>query len=575
MRYLQLLLIAGALFLPACAREQEAPLVFKVVHPDFDPHYAYVEDLSGQTRATAKSFEGGALSLAAKDLCAPWRAVLMYPCATFGEVMLAADNGGRGFSGDEGERVLEVELARTKATRLQARARWAEGEGLRADAATARALVDQALRACKAGDPAECADVLDRLCWAAEAFELAIADEAAERNRRAELAVSVTGPDGDPVAGVTVTIEPQRPGLLIGNGAPLPMGSSVEAPILAAFNFITLPFYLPQLKEGRDGLIGLPVRHANARFLTERGVELKGHPLVWFFDAHTPQWLRDMSYDELKTYIHDHVYAVVKEFAGEVDRWDVINEAHSWANSLNLSADQLVEVTGIAAAAAVEANPAATIVVNTCLPWGDYVAWRDDDSLMTPYEYLLRCVGAGVQFDIVGLQMYNAYASPFPCRDLVEMSACLDRYAALGKPIHVTEFVVPTEATEFGTWHGPKWTPELQAEFTDGFYRVCAGKPYVEAITWWSIVDRDKDWAHTGLLYRDESPKPVYDVVRHHTATWTTVPAAVTGPDGTATFRVWAGAFRVRAEGPGGAAEAGISAAPGEPVLCVLSLGAD
>jgi len=563
-----LIMIALAL---SCAHRTEGPLVFRVASPDFDPHFAYVEDLTGEAKATTKSFEDGLLRLSPKNPLQSWRIVVMYPAATFGRVMLTADNGGAGYRGDEGELTLEAELLVTASRRLAARVAWAESEGWDLDTAAAEQIAAQGQRA-RDDDPDSLADTLDRTLWAAENLELDIADAATPSARGASVVVTVTDPQGQPVPGAHVELTPDSPGLLIGNGAPLPMGGPVEEPILQSFNYITLPFYLPQLKDARVGLTGLQPRHDNARFLAERGLALKGHPLVWLFDPHTPQWLSDLSYQELKEYVDEHVYSIVVEFAGEVDWWDVINEAHSWANSLDLGSEQLVEITGVAAAAAKRANPDATVVVNTCLPWGDYIAWRGDDSMMTPYEYLQRCIDASVPFDVAGIQMYNAYASPFPCRDLTAMSDCLDRYSRLGKPIHVTEFVVPSAGGEFGTWHGDQWSPQLQAEYTDGFYRVCAGKPYVEAITWWSIVDRDKEWAHTGLLFTETEPKPALSVVRGHMERWTRPPAGRTGPDGTAVLRAWAGRFRITATAERGSADGSLTLKPGEAATASLAL---
>jgi hypothetical protein len=78
------------------------------------------------------------------------------------------------------------------------------------------------------------------------------------------------------------------------------------------------------------------------------------------------------------------------------------------------------------------------------------------------------------------------------------------------------------------------------------FYTVLFSHPAVEAITWWDLSDQGA-WqrAPAGLLRRDMTPKPAYEVLhRLIKGDWWTRTAVTTGPDGRARLRGFFGEYR-------------------------------
>ncbi len=349
--------------------------------------------------------------------------------------------------------------------------------------------------------------------------------------------------EGDPVRNATVRVEQETTRTLLGFGAWFYEKTEWGHLTEPLFDYVTLPFYNSQICL-KPGEYDWAPREASARWCRDRGIVTKGHPLVWMTDIFQVDWIDNMTNPEFKQFVHDHVHANVFHFKGLIDRWDVINEAHSWANNRKLTADELLEITDIAARAAKEANPDCMVVVNSCLPWGDYVQWNRDRTAMTPYEYYSRLIRRGTPFDVIGLQLYNAYTSPFPHRDLAAMSEILDRYSRLGMEIHVTEFAVPSATGEYGVWHGKEWTPELQAEYSRGFYEIAASKPYIKAITWWSPLDGPREWAHVGLVDKNVQAKPVLNELIKMKCSWMTSTRTKTGDDGFLEFKGMAGRYR-------------------------------
>ena len=92
---------------------------------------------------------------------------------------------------------------------------------------------------------------------------------------------------------------------------------------LDIFNFVTLPFYWGQF-EPEQGKPRTEALINTARWCKEHNLVTKGHPLSWHTLA--PDWLLDMSNEEILDKQIKRIERDVKDFKGLVDMWDVINE---------------------------------------------------------------------------------------------------------------------------------------------------------------------------------------------------------------------------------------------------------
>jgi endo-1,4-beta-xylanase len=167
-----------------------------------------------------------------------------------------------------------------------------------------------------------------------------------------------------------------------------------------------------------------------------------------------------------------------------------------------------------------EADPKATRIVNSCCTWSEYVAKGKNYSrdinrpARSVFEYLRDLMDAGVEFEIVGVQMY------YPVRDLFEIDRQLDRFCALGKPVHITELgvsssIAPVEHNPIVDihhrryWHERPWSEREQADWVEGYYTMCYAKPAIEAMTWWDFSD-PAFIPHGGLVDENLRPKEAY-----------------------------------------------------------------
>jgi GH35 family endo-1,4-beta-xylanase len=133
---------------------------------------------------------------------------------------------------------------------------------------------------------------------------------------------------------------------------------------------------------------------------------------------------------------------------------------------------------------------------------------------------------------ITGLGMQGHFGgTPTPPE---RMLAILDRFAALGLDISITEHDIDTE------------DEQLQADFTRDFLTTVFSHPSVVAILTWGFWE-NSHWRPNGAYYRkDWSLKPAgqvwLDLVKN---TWWTRAALTTAADGTARTRGFLGDYEV------------------------------
>lgn len=360
-------------------------------------------------------------------------------------------------------------------------------------------------------------------------------------HRRADAVVTLVGPDGAPLADRDVVVQQTRHQFLFGcigfdliglandyAGAPgepdRAYDERLAASWLEVFNQTTLPFYWGTFEPRRGRPATAPLRRA-AEWFAERGVVVKGHPLVW----HTvqPRWLLDVATGdadgagglaEVERLQRERIRRDVGDMAGVVDTWDAINEvvimpvftAEDNAITRLAHVKGRVEMIRLAFEEARATNPGVTLLLN-------------DFDMSTAYECLIEAVlEADIPIDVLGLQshMHQGYWGE------EKTLRILDRFSRYNLPIHFTEStllsgdLMPQHIDDLNDWQVASWpsTPEgeeRQADEVERHYRTLLSHPSVEAMTYWGLSDRGM-WlgAPGGLLRADGSPKPAYERLR-------------------------------------------------------------
>jgi GH35 family endo-1,4-beta-xylanase len=388
------------------------------------------------------------------------------------------------------------------------------------------------------------------------------AADASIAHRVVPVTVTVTDHSGDPLADTEVTVEQTRHAFGFGNignsmvpfmngdlsGAELEAAELEAAQYLALFNMATLPFYWARFEPSRGRPQTARLRAA-ARWFTERGIPVKGHPLLWHTLA--PRWLLDAPLDEVEAVSRARIRRDVADFAGLIDLWDAINEAvimpvfvaEDNAITRLAAARGRVAMVRLAFESAREANPSARLVLN-------------DFDLSADYEHLIEeCLEAGIVIDALGLQthMHQGYKGE------EHIISTVDRFARFGVPIQLTETtlvsgeLMPPHIVDLNDWQVASWpsTPEgeeRQADEVGRHYRSLVAHPAVESITYWGLSDKTA-WlgAPGGLVRADGTPKPSYAVLHDliKGEWWLGATTVRTDAAGHLTLRAFAGDFRV------------------------------
>jgi GH35 family endo-1,4-beta-xylanase len=287
------------------------------------------------------------------------------------------------------------------------------------------------------------------------------------------------------------------------------------------FGYVTVTFYTQLAKTGdfepSEGNYSFASRDALVQRAEAAGLEVEGRPLVWLHPWVTPGWLASKDLEGLRSHLQRRIPAMVGHYGRRIRRWEVINEAHDWADALHLSHEELLEVTRFACDLTRRSSPDARLLINTTDPFGRYAAAgaradgsRVDGRQWTPYTYLRDLLRERVDFDIAGIQIYRPY------RDLTDTVEMLDRIEALGRPVFITEIGVPSQADDLGTTSSDaaspvhRWSREQQADWAENMFTLLMSRPDVLGIAWYDLVDRRPFLPGGGLLDRAWRPKPVY-----------------------------------------------------------------
>lgn len=383
-------------------------------------------------------------------------------------------------------------------------------------------------------------------------------------HRIGETVLTLVDDAGRPLADTEVVVEQARHAFGFGNigfdfvnlanGRPGVGDSELAEAYLELFNTATLPFYWGTFEPER-GAPRTDELRATARWFADRGVALKGHPLMW----HTvqPRWLLGLELDEVERLQRERIRREVADFAGLIDTWDAINEvvimpvfsAEDNAITPFARAKGRFAALRLAFEEARATDPNAFLLIN-------------DFDLSTAYECLIEgMLEAGIGIDAIGLQthMHQGY------RGEPQILEIADRFARYGLPLHFTETSLvsgdpmPGHIVDLNDYQIDSWpsTPEgeqRQAEEIVRHYRSLVGHPAVESITYWGITDKDS-WlgAPIGLVRTDGSRKPSFDALRglikHE---WWLAPTTLrTDQDGRVAVHAFAGDYRLSIGGRG------------------------
>ncbi|MCG8404065.1 MAG: endo-1,4-beta-xylanase [Phycisphaerales bacterium] len=276
------------------------------------------------------------------------------------------------------------------------------------------------------------------------------------------------------------------------------------------FDFAVLPFHWSSM-EPKEGTHKPTNIDPWLKLLRQRKTPAWGASLLSLSPTHLPDWLQRWAnnYEHFRDCVTKHIKHVLKTYGSYVQAWEVISGVHAH-NDFRFTFEQIMELTRISALLVKQMAPKSTAIIGIALPWGEYYA--TDPRTIPPTMYAEMAVQSGINFDAFGLEIcFGSGERGHYARDMMQISALLDRFGNLGKPLHITAAGVPSGGGDAsnGSWHG-EWSAQVQAEWVRQFYRVAFSKPFVETVTCVRLADgAEKD----GLVTTDCSPKAAYQEI--------------------------------------------------------------
>ncbi len=266
--------------------------------------------------------------------------------------------------------------------------------------------------------------------------------------------------------------------------------------------------------------------------LQQNKQKIKGHPLIWLHEASLPDWMKSLTFPELKTFIIKRTEKILQRYNQAISIWDITNEFPTQdANFFQLTNAQLLELTKIASELVARLAPKAERVINISDIFAGHSFIHSQPSI-PPEFYLKMLVEQGIEFESIGLQFYMGMRKEFVCRDLVDILERLRVFAKFKKSLHLSELGWPSQnevdPNSFfgadhpmvaGWWHQP-WNETVQAEFFQGLKTIFATLPQARSMTWWDLTDHGSHMdigsrfiPFGSISRRDFSLKPLAEII--------------------------------------------------------------
>lgn len=388
-----------------------------------------------------------------------------------------------------------------------------------------------------------------------------------ENARKGYGVIQVTDACGNPVPGAAVRLRQRSHDFHY--GANLFMLDELETPEKNAvyrktfpkyFNLATLPFYWDTLEpvEGKPRLAAdspkvyrRPAPDLCLNFCEENNIAPKAHCLN--YDSFTPDWLQKYSAAEQWEKLEERFRILAERYARRIHGWEVTNEL--WWNRARTKIYFDPDYMERSFRLAERYFPSNELISNdwqSC--FRSFFHYNRDCNFMQ----LERAILKGARIDTIGLQ-YHLFSTPETEEaiaavqlDPVNMYSVFDTYAALRRPMQITEVTIPCQQPD------SREAESIQAEVLRYLYTIWFGVPDMEAIIYWNLVDgyaynaepgdfsNGENTLAGGLMRFDMTPKPALDTLRTlFEKEWHTEAALVADDGGRVRFKGFYGTYDV------------------------------
>ncbi|MEM6332797.1 MAG: endo-1,4-beta-xylanase [Planctomycetota bacterium] len=295
------------------------------------------------------------------------------------------------------------------------------------------------------------------------------------------------------------------PPAAIGCGVHPSLTSDRLRPLIAEhFEYIRLP--IPwRLLCPEEGAYQWDAVDAWVDWATEHKIPIVAGPLISFDPAELPDWLYiwEHDYDTLRDLAYEHIEEVVGRYVRKIGAWNVVSGLHTNTH-FSFNFEQLMDLTRMSLMLAGKMATGARLHVELRQPFGEYYA--QNPRSIPPLMFADLVCQSGVAFDGFSLRLpMGRSADGEYTRDLLQISALLDRMQPFGKPVLLSAAVPSEPVTSWmldadrggepaddrsGVWRRP-WSQQVQSLWLQAVYQIALSKPFVEAVSWMHVSDHD------------------------------------------------------------------------------------
>jgi endo-1,4-beta-xylanase len=228
---------------------------------------------------------------------------------------------------------------------------------------------------------------------------------------------------------------------------------------------------------GGDALVAFAQAHT---------MVVRGHTLVWHNQV--PAWVTSNGYTapQLSTILQDHIATVMGHYAGQVYAWDVVNEAFNDDGTMRDTIWYDQPGIGFAGGGTqyIEQalNWARAADPNAKLFYNDYNAEPVDAKSDAIYAMAQDFKTRGVPVDGIGFQLHIDLSYDTPAF-LTSFTANLQRFAALGLDLHITELDIRLQDSSAASL-------TAQAKLYGEIAAICVQQPNCKVFQTWGFTDK-------------------------------------------------------------------------------------
>lgn len=290
--------------------------------------------------------------------------------------------------------------------------------------------------------------------------------------------------------------------------------------LLELFGSITIPINWARI-EPRKGEFDFSTIDKCVELLSKKKLTLSAGPLLCFSKENLPKWLlrSGAGFEKIREMAYRFISEVVVRYCSSIRAWYVISGLNAF-NHFGFGFEQILEMTRAANMAVKQACDRAFKIVEVSNPWGEY--YMTTPNSIPPLVYMDMVVQSGIHFDAFGLQMrFGKDQTGMHVRDMMQISAILDYFGPIAKPLYMTSVEVPShdgsglhDGKVAGIWHG-QWNESRQGQWIEQFYKIALSKQFVNSVTYANLMDTADSAIHnSGLLTSELEPKESFRTLK-------------------------------------------------------------